>query len=125
MPRPKRCRRICHEPKFRRFAPEGVKGEDAVCLRMDEFEVIRLVDYEGKNHQECALSMGISRTTATEIYRSAREKIASSIVLGKPLIIEGGSYCICDGSNLHCSGKRCGKSDAPKNGSTGSKGGKQ
>lgn len=107
MPRPQRCRRICREPEFRRFAPEGANGEDAVCLSLDEFEAIRLVDHEGKNHQECALSMGISRTTATEIYQSAREKIASSIVLGKPLIIEGGSYCLCDGSNRHCSRARC------------------
>ena len=42
--------------------------------------------------------MDISRTTVTELYESARYKIADSIVNGKALEISGGNYRFCDGT---------------------------
>lgn len=53
--------------------------------------------------------MDISRTTVTEIYSSAREKIADSIVHGKPLFITGGNYRLCDGSAIRYCHKHCKK----------------
>lgn len=107
MSRPQRCRRICAEPRFTKFAPAGVKGSDVVCLTTDEYEVLRLVDYERNTHEECAKKMDISRTTVTEIYDSAREKIASVLVNGYRLEISGGNYRICDGSVACCCGSVC------------------
>lgn len=109
MPKPQRCRRICKEPAYSGFSPDGICEAETVSLFIDEFEVIRLVDYEKKTHKECAELMDISRTTVTEIYESARRKIADSIVNGKHLLIEGGNYRICDGSAFSHCGKNCGK----------------
>jgi len=95
MPRPQRCRRVCMEPGYVRFAPEGAQATGTVTLTVDEFEVIRLVDLEGKTHEQCAAQMDISRSTVTEIYESARHKLAESLVLGRTLVIAGGHYQLC------------------------------
>ena len=48
-----------------------------MCIRdRDEYEVIRLVDLEKKTHEQCSAQMDVSRTTVTEIYESARYKLA-------------------------------------------------
>ncbi|MBQ1501607.1 MAG: DUF134 domain-containing protein [Firmicutes bacterium] len=107
MPRPKRCRRICQEPEYGTFAPEGIAGDAAVFLTLDEYEVIRLVDREKQTHEQCAAQMDISRTTVTEIYESAREKIARCIIDGCRLVIGGGNYRLCDGSARPCRGGKC------------------
>lgn len=103
MPRPRRLRRICMEPAYERFIPEGISCGEQIVLAVDEYEVIRLVDLEKFTHEQCAAQMDISRTTVTEIYETAREKIADCIVHGKTLLIAGGNYRLCDGSaNRYC-----------------------
>ncbi len=103
MPRPQRCRRVCREPVFLSFLPEGATDTDAVVLSVDEFEVIRLVDLEKRTHEQCAEQMDISRTTVTEIYEIARQKIADCLVNGRRLVIAGGKYRICGGREpAHC-----------------------
>ena len=106
MPRPVRSRRICDEPKYQCFSPCEKKTSDIVILTLDEYEVIRLVDYEKMTHEQCAKQMDISRTTVTEIYESAREKIADAIINGRSLKIEGGNYRFCDGT-ARCCKKDC------------------
>ena len=71
-------------------------------MTVDEYEVIRLVDLKKYTHEQCAQQMGISRTTVTEIYESARYKLADSLVHGKVLSISGGNYCFCDGRDPFC-----------------------
>lgn len=108
MPRPQRCRRICRKPEYSSFKPENDSSDGTVMMSVDEYEVIRLVDYEQKTHEECAKQMDISRTTVTEIYESARFKIADSLVNGKTLIIEGGNFRLCDGSGAkYCNIQDC------------------
>ncbi len=109
MARPSRCRRICEEPKSLRFSPETNQKAEPVILTVDEYEVIRLVDLEKLSHADCARQMEISRTTVTEIYEAARGKIADCIVGGKPLVISGGNYKLCDGNDAHYCHKRCNK----------------
>lgn len=109
MPRPQRCRRICSEPSVTVFLPEDAENAEPVFLTMDEFEAIRLVDSEKQTHEQCAKQMEISRSTATEIYESARSKIADSLVKGRPLVIEGGNYRLCDGNPKWCYKKNCEK----------------
>lgn len=111
MARPKRCRRVCTEPIISNFVPKNVDNPQDVVLSVDEYEVIRLVDLEKLSHEECAKNMDISRTTVTEIYESAREKIAECLVRGKGLVISGGNYCICQGGLPHCMKKTCIKSN--------------
>lgn len=109
MPRPRRCRRICREPAYESFMPQGISCGEEVVLTLDEYEVIRLVDLEKLTHEQCAGQMDISRTTVTEIYESAREKLADSLVYGKILRIAGGNYRLCDGSALRYCQKACKK----------------
>ena len=111
MPRPQRKRRICQEPEYARFRPEGVES-GGVCLTCDEFEAIRLVDLVGLTHEECARRMDISRTTVTEVYEAARRKIADALVNGRALEIGGGSYRLC-GGDAPCGGSGCGDQASP------------
>lgn len=108
MPRPQRCRRVCTEPQFLSFLPDGVKEPEEIVLSVDEYEVIRLVDFDKKSHEQCAMVMDISRTTVTEIYEKARYKIAECLVQGKQLNISGGNYKICPGQES-CFGQPCRK----------------
>ncbi len=107
MARPQRQRRICREPDYLTFSPDGVPDPAPVILTLDEFEVLRLVDLEGQTHEQAAGQMEISRSTATEIYESARRKIADSLVNGHRLTIAGGSYRLCDGSASGCPKRHC------------------
>lgn len=67
-------------------------------MTLDEYETIRLIDLEEYTQHECAKQMNISRTTTAEIYKSARYKMADSVVNGKKLLITGGNYQFCDGT---------------------------
>ncbi len=107
MPRPKRCRRICSIPEYSEFSPHGQSVIDSIFLTIDEFETIRLIDYEKQTHEQCAMQMEISRTTVTEMYETARYKIADSILHGKRLCITGGNYRLCDGSAKCCRKQQC------------------
>ena len=109
MARPTRCRRICTEPRYSSFHPGGQEKKDPVLLTVDEYESLRLIDYEKRTHEQCARQMGISRTTVTEIYERARTKVADCLVNGKPLEITGGNYRLCDGTARQCCGRTCTK----------------
>ena len=86
---------VCWEPDYIHFQPDGISPSEQIILSVDEYEVIRLVDFEKKTHEETARQMQISRTTVTEIYESARFKLADCIVNGKQLRIAGGPYQLC------------------------------
>ena len=101
MPRPKRCRKVCSMPRVSEFAPIG-EDADFVVLTVDEFESIRLIDRQGFSQEECAAYMQVARTTAQQIYNSARKKLAAALVDGKGLRIAGGDYRLCDGKESFC-----------------------
>lgn len=102
MPRPQRRRKICKEPAFAHFSPDTAQDAGTVVLTVDEFETIRLVDLEKMTHEQCAERMEVSRTTVTEIYESARQKVADCLVNGKKLLISGGNYRLCEGKTCGC-----------------------
>lgn len=108
MPRPRKFRKVCHFPQSLSFAPtDGLKGETPVILTVDEYETIRLIDREGLSQEQCGDRMGVARTTVQMIYTSARKKLAEVLVEGKPLLIEGGDYHLCDGNPEHCGQNSC------------------
>lgn len=109
MPRPQRCRRVCSEPEVTDFLPDVEKEVESVVMTIDEFEVIRLVDLEKQTHEQCAMQMDISRSTVTEIYESARTKIAECLVNGRHLNISGGHFRLCNGNSQWCYKKNCKK----------------
>jgi len=67
---------------------------------MDEFEAIRLADYQGISQKEAAKSMQISQQTFSRILEKARRAIADSLVTGKIIRIQGGSCVINPGENI-------------------------
>ena len=97
MARPSRCRKICFEPTYDSFIPEGISNGEKIILTLDEYEVIRLIDLNKLTHEQASKQMNISRTTVSEIYEMARYKIANSLVHGRPLLISGGNYQLCQG----------------------------
>ena len=101
MPRPKRCRKVCSMPRVSEFAPIG-EDADFVVLTVDEYESIRLIDRQGFSQEECAAYMQVARTTAQQIYNSARKKLAAALVDGRGLRIAGGDYRLCDGKESFC-----------------------
>lgn len=108
MPRPVKCRKVCHYPQEIEFVPgRNEEEKEPVILYVDEYETIRLMDKEGYSQEECSVSMQIARTTVQRIYENARRKLADCIVEGRPLRIEGGDYVICDGRNRDCRNKTC------------------
>ncbi|MBE5780668.1 MAG: DUF134 domain-containing protein [Clostridiales bacterium] len=107
MARPQRNRKICTGPNILQFAPAG--ATQTVQLTVDEYEALRWVDFEKLTHKEAAQLMDVSRTTVTEIYESARNKVAECIVTGKGLSIEGGNYHICDGHPKYGCTRQCEK----------------
>ena len=88
MPRPRKCRRVCHFPETIEFCPTGEVTGEPIYLKVDEFETIRLIDKEGLSQEECGRQLCVGRTTVQSIYESARKKLATALVLGLPLKIE-------------------------------------
>lgn len=93
MPRPKRSRRIYRPPVASGFAPFGISSgpNGIITLLFEEFEALRLADYEGLAQQESADRMEISRPTFSRIYDQARQKLARAMVEGLTVMIEGGN----------------------------------
>ena len=82
MPRRKRLRKVVAPPGFQGFKPYGFRHgkKEHVELLYEEYEAIKLADYDLMYHEEACKVMGISRPTFARIYESARRKIASALV---------------------------------------------
>lgn len=108
-PRPFRLRKVSNPPVISGFKPYRNKTVDeraeTVFLQYEEYEAIRLCDYEMLNHSQASVLMAVSRPTLTRIYSRARRKVAEAFVLGKQIIIEGGKIYF-DSDWFSC--KRCG-----------------
>ena len=87
MPRRRRLRKIVAPPRFKGYKPYGTntKPGQAIELLYEEYEAIKLADYDFMNHQQAAELMGISRPTFARIYESARRKIALALVETKEI----------------------------------------
>ncbi len=93
MPRPRKDRIVDRPPLWTSFKVAGKrkKGSVPVLMSLDEYEAVRLADYEGLEHAEAAKVMDISRPTFTRLIESARKKEALLFIEGKEIRIEGGS----------------------------------
>jgi predicted DNA-binding protein (UPF0251 family) len=94
MARPSKSRKIGNPPKMKGFKPYGMPGckIEPVVLKFEEYESIRLVNYNGLQQDQAAKEMNVSRPTFTRIYNKALKQIAKSFVEGKAIEIEGGNY---------------------------------
>lgn len=109
-PRSKRLRKVINPPLIKGFKPYGPEAgkekTEAVYLHFEEYEALRLCDYDKYNHHEASGIMGVSRPTFTRIYSSARQKIALAFVEGRQIAIEGGKVYF-DSDWYHCKSCKC------------------
>ncbi|MDD3777072.1 MAG: DUF134 domain-containing protein [Actinomycetota bacterium] len=93
MVKPRKKRNVLYPPKTLYFKPQGSTGkEPEVVLSIDEYEAVRLADYQNLKQEQAASMMNISRPTFTRLIDSARQKIAKAIVGGRAIRIEGGDF---------------------------------
>jgi rubrerythrin len=75
---------------------------------VDEFEALRLVEYEGLYQEGAAERMGVSRQTFGRIIEAGRRKVAQALVEGLALRIEGGKVEMAEMRTFNCA--ECGHS---------------
>jgi len=107
-PRIKVARKVSNVPIIKGFIPYGPetpqKDLEFVNLLYEEYEALRLSDYDLLNHHQASVMMGVSRPTFTRIYAVALQKIAKAFVEGRQISIEGGKVYF-DSDWYHC--KKC------------------
>ena len=55
MPRPVKCRKVCHFPNVLEFFPaDDTEKKVPIVLTVDEYETIRLLDKKGYSQEQCA-----------------------------------------------------------------------
>jgi predicted DNA-binding protein (UPF0251 family) len=93
MARTTKQRLIERAPSFIGFKPFGEQNTTAaeVCLTFEEYESIKLCDYDLLKHEDAAKLMNISRSTFSRIYESSRRKIAKAFVDVCTIRIDGGN----------------------------------
>jgi len=95
MPRKISLRKIVAPPSFNGYKPYGTakKSNGEVELLYEEYEALKLSDYDLMKHDEAAELMGVSRPTFARIYESARRKIAKAFVETKSIkAVYGNTY---------------------------------
>jgi len=95
MPRRRRLRRMVSPPGFKGYRPYGANSDDSgyIELLYEEYEALKLADYNLMNHLEASKLMGVSRATFARIYESARRKIAQALVESKEIrTVYGNAY---------------------------------
>jgi len=72
------------------YKPLNVKKSELVTniINLDEFEAMRLCDYEGLNQIEAAADMRVSRATIQRLLLSGRKKITEAILENKAIEIK-------------------------------------
>ena len=94
MARPEKNRKICHPPLMKGFKPYGIPlcKIETIRLTFEEYESIRLVNYEMLSQEHAADKMNVSRPTLTRIYNKAIKIITKAFIEGKAIEIKGGNY---------------------------------
>jgi uncharacterized protein len=105
--RPRKCRIVQASPAARFFKPRGIPmcALEVVALKDEEWEAIRLADYEKLDQATAARQMGVSRPTFSRVLASARTAVAKALAEGSALAIGGGDFLLqC---RMPAKAKRC------------------
>ena len=80
-PRPKNIRKVNNMPSVAGFKPiaSNSSRKDTIFLHFEEYEAIRLCDYEMKTQQEASVSMGVSRPTLRAQFENLGELVKNTI----------------------------------------------
>lgn len=90
MTRPKLPRCNCFNPGVKYFKPQGVPlcSLEEEVIHSDEASALKLYDVDGLDQTQAAKEMKVSQPTFARILKSARKKVAQSIIEGKAIRIE-------------------------------------
>jgi predicted DNA-binding protein (UPF0251 family) len=106
----KRIRKVLNPPIIKGMKPYGHTSDSInqslVTLLYEEYEALRMCDYDMITHHQASELMQVSRPTFTRIYATARQKIAQSLVEGRPIAIEGGKVYF-DSDWYQCEDCKC------------------
>ena len=96
MTRPRKCRQLRRTPVERFYKPQGVGMRDLkqIILSHDQLEALRLADKRNLDQIEAAKLMNISRSTFSRLVNEARNIVATALVNGWALKIEGGDFIV-------------------------------
>ncbi len=86
-------RKICYPPELSGFKPFGNKDKNDkyIELQFDEYESIKMINYDNLSQDEASELMNISRPTFSRIYNSALSKVAQAFVECSSIEIIGGN----------------------------------
>ncbi len=103
MVRPLKVRKLYMPHPAVTFTPlnTDTTNKEKVTLLSEEYQALRLTDYEYLNHAQAAKIMGISRPTFTRIYEKARQKIATALTEIRILEVQEGNT-VLSGSWYEC-----------------------
>jgi predicted DNA-binding protein (UPF0251 family) len=85
---------------------------EEVVLTLDEFEALRLADMEGMYQEQAAGKMNVSRPTFSRIVEQARRKVATALIQGKALRLEGGAVVFRDSATPNGGSHPCARAHA-------------
>jgi uncharacterized protein len=109
-PRIKKLRKVVNPPPIKGFKPYGPDldktGKEPILMHFEEYEALRLCDYDMFNHHQASAAMGVSRPTFTRIYASARQKVAMAFAEGRQISIDGGKVYF-DSDWYNCKSCKC------------------
>ena len=93
MARDKKDRQIQRAPSFGGFRPFGIqtKLRSEIDFHLEEYEAMKLCDYDRLTHEQAAALMGISRPTFSRVYESARQKLARAMVEVSAIVFNRGN----------------------------------
>jgi len=90
MPRPRKTRRCRCFDGDRVFKPRSIPMSqlETIRLELSELEALRLCDLERLDQEAAGVRMEVSRGTVQRLLKSARAKVAQTLVESAALIIE-------------------------------------
>ncbi len=93
MSRPFKNRKICNPPMMNGFKPFGMPfcETGSINLQYDEYESLKLVNYQNLSQEIAAEKMEVSRPTFTRVYNNALKKVTKALVECLSIEIEGGN----------------------------------
>ena len=65
---------------------------EETVLTIEEYEALRLSDFQQLSQTDASKKMGISQPTFHRLLSSARKKVSDAIINGKAIRIAGGHY---------------------------------
>ncbi|MCK5246713.1 DUF134 domain-containing protein [Candidatus Bipolaricaulota bacterium] len=103
MPRNKKMRYCRGIDGYNLYKPAGIplSQMEIIELGLDELEAMRLCDFDGKQQEEAADTMGVSRGTIQRLLESGRRKTLDALVNGQALSFADADHVCIRPTNMN------------------------